>query len=160
MASGLASMVAFVPFAILSILLPGVPFAVAASVILVTWYFAFKWIGDRICALVLNGTVGIQGDLLTVAGAQGSRVVRLSEVRAVDALRTDDLRIDTVWVRVWTPNGAIEFSEDFENFERAMEALVRLLPKSNAGWFESVISKNPIDSQTLIWARQSGQPAV
>lgn len=151
--SGAASAVAFIPFAILAETYPRAHILVLAAAILPTWYIAFKIFGAWVFHQEPSGRVGFQRGCLNVAGAQGSRSIRLNEVRAVDAVKTEDSHIDTVWVRIWTSSGPVEFSEDFDGFLKAMDALVDRLPGANRKWREAILAEAPEQAErTLIWS--------
>ena len=150
--SGVASAVAFIPFALLANYYPRAHFLVLAGVILPTWYIAFKILGAWVFHAEPSGRVGFQRGCLKVEGAQGSRSIPLDDVRAIDAVRTEDSEIDTVWVRVWTGNGPVEFSEDFEGFLKAMDALVEKLPGANPRWRDSIFGELEAE-RTVIWAK-------
>lgn len=150
--SGAASAIAFVPFALLANIYPQAHFLVLAAVIFPFWYIAFKLLADRMLHFEPNGRVGFNRNQLNIEGAQGSRSIQISEVRAIDAVRTEDSEIDTVWMRIWTSSGPVEFSEDFDGFLVAVNALLERLPGANAGWWEAIVGGLETE-RTLIWTQ-------
>jgi hypothetical protein len=151
-ASGAASAVAFVPFAILAETYPSMRFFELAAVILPTWFIVFRILLAWVLHPEPSGRVGVQRGRLHVSGAQGNRSIPFNEVAAIDAVKTGDSLVDTVWVRVWTRNGPVEFSEDFNGFLKTMEAIVDRLPGANAHWRRSIFGEMEAE-RTVIWAK-------
>ena len=155
-ATGFASVLAFVMFAILVRAFPSMEFWIPATAILLIWLIAFKWMGRLIWEPLPVSRVAMDGDYLTMFDAEGSVYVRLPNIRSVHAYKTASYMIDTVWVRIWTTHGTLEFSQDYEGFQQAMDELVAMLPGANLNWQKEVLAVPLEENRTLVWSSYAG----
>ena len=95
--------------------------------------------------------VEFEGSVFVFEGPFGTKHVPVADVVRIEAFKTDNITVDTIWIRLNLKDGVWEFSEDWLGYKEAVSAMTLLLPGVNREWFSQVYLPPFEECLTTIW---------